>query len=95
MKKTLFFSGVILIIILGLFIVFNVSKKSSNKLSSQSAKIKIVTTLFPLYDFAKTIGGNRVEVSLLLPPGVEAHTYEPKPSDIVKNSGSGYFYLHW
>lgn len=50
----------------------------------KSAKIKLITTLFPLYDFAKNIGQDRVEVTLLLPPGVEAHSFEPKPSDIVK-----------
>ncbi|MBM4128819.1 MAG: zinc-binding protein [Nitrospira sp.] len=47
-------------------------------------KLKVVTTLFPLYDFAKTIGGKNVEVTLLLPPGVEPHSYEPKPADILK-----------
>jgi zinc transport system substrate-binding protein len=50
----------------------------------KAAKIKLVATLFPLYDFAKNIGQDRVEVTLLLPPGVEAHSFEPKPSDIVK-----------
>lgn len=91
MKKTIFFSGVVLIIIFGLVIVFNISKKSKNNPINQAAKIKIVTTLFPLYDFAKTIGGDRVEVSLLLPPGVEAHSFEPKPSDIVKISKADIF----
>lgn len=47
-------------------------------------RISVVTTLFPLYDFTKAIGGERVEVSLLLPPGVESHAFEPKPSDIVR-----------
>jgi zinc transport system substrate-binding protein len=50
----------------------------------KSPKIKLVTTLFPLFDFAKNIGQDRVEVTLLLPPGVEAHSFEPRPSDIVK-----------
>ena len=49
-----------------------------------TSKINIITTLFPLYDFAKIIGGDKVNVSLLLPPGVEAHDFEPKPSDILK-----------
>ncbi|MCX5868887.1 MAG: metal ABC transporter substrate-binding protein [Proteobacteria bacterium] len=48
------------------------------------AKIKIVTTIFPLYDFARNVGRERVEVSLLLPPGVEAHAFEPRPSDLKK-----------
>ena len=47
-------------------------------------KLKVITTLFPLYDMAKSIGADKSDVSLLLPPGVEAHSFEPKPSDIVK-----------
>jgi len=47
-------------------------------------KLKVITTLFPLYDMAKSIGVDKSDVSLLLPPGVEAHSFEPKPSDIVK-----------
>lgn len=46
-------------------------------------KILAVTTLFPLYDFAKNVGGDRAEVTLLLPPGVEPHGFEPRPSDIM------------
>jgi zinc transport system substrate-binding protein len=47
-------------------------------------KIQIITTLFPLYDFAKNIGQDKVEVVLLLPPGVEPHSFEPKPDDVVR-----------
>jgi zinc transport system substrate-binding protein len=59
--------------------------------AGQAGKVKVIATLFPLYDFARTIGQDRVEVSLLLPPGVEAHSFEPKPSDIVKISGTDLF----
>lgn len=47
-------------------------------------KLRVVTTLFPLYDFARTVGGDRVEVHLLLPPGVEPHSFEPRPEDVVR-----------
>jgi len=47
-------------------------------------KVKVVTTLFPLYDMARSVGAEQAEVTLLLPPGAEAHSFEPKPSDIVK-----------
>lgn len=47
-------------------------------------KLEIVTTLFPTYDFARQIGKDRVNVTLLLPPGIEAHTFEPKPADMVR-----------
>jgi zinc transport system substrate-binding protein len=80
MKKMLFFAGIIVIILLGIFAVSNLFRKPEKGIQ----KLTVVTTLFPLYDFAKTIGGDKVEVSLLLPPGVEAHSFEPKPSDIAK-----------
>lgn len=51
---------------------------------SSKAKVEVVTTLFPTYDFAKQIGKDKVNVSLLLPPGVESHTFEPRPQDIVR-----------
>ena len=50
----------------------------------EQGTVQVVTTLFPLYDFSRQIGGDRVSVNLLLPPGVEAHVYEPTPRDIVR-----------
>jgi zinc transport system substrate-binding protein len=47
-------------------------------------RITVVTTLFPLYDFARAVGQDQVEVTLLLPPGVEAHSFEPRPADMVR-----------
>lgn len=45
-------------------------------------KIEVVTTIFPLYDFVRAVGGDRVEIRLLIAPGTEVHTFDPKPSDI-------------
>lgn len=67
------------------------NKREENKIEESGNQTQIVTTLFPLYDMAKKIGGEKVEVSLLLPPGVEAHSYEPKPSDILKINNSDVF----
>jgi zinc transport system substrate-binding protein len=46
--------------------------------------LTIVTTLFPLYDFTRSIAGDKADVHLLLPPGTEAHSFEPKPSDMAR-----------
>ncbi len=46
--------------------------------------ISIVTTGFAEYDFAREIVGDKGDVTMLLSPGEESHTYEPTPSDIVK-----------
>lgn len=56
---------------------------SGNEKEKSGKKISIVTTLFPDYDFARQIAGDKAEVTLLLDPGVEAHDYDPSPSDII------------
>ena len=47
-------------------------------------RLQVVTTLFPLYDFARAIAGDRADVSLLLPPGAEPHSFDPQPDDILR-----------
>ena len=59
----------------------------------ESDKIKVVTTIFPLMEFAQEVGGERVEVSMLLPPGADIHSWRPKPSDILNLSQSDLFIL--
>lgn len=46
--------------------------------------VRIVTTLFPAYDFAREIAGERASVCLLVPPGSEAHSFEPTAQDILR-----------
>lgn len=54
-------------------------------------KLLITATLFPQYDFCKQIVGDKAEVVLLLPPGMESHNYEPSVADIKKISESDLF----
>lgn len=51
--------------------------------AEQESALKVTATLFPQYDFAREVGGELVSVELLLPPGVESHSYEPSPADII------------
>jgi zinc transport system substrate-binding protein len=60
-----------------------VSACSRQKQAGNTGKLKVVTTLFPLYDFARNIGMESVEVDLILPPGVEPHSFEPKPDTML------------
>jgi zinc transport system substrate-binding protein len=46
--------------------------------------LKVMNTIFPLQEFAGAVGGDKVQAELLLPPGAEAHNWEPKPSDFGK-----------
>jgi len=74
---------VILFIFIVLSGVFSACAKRGEE-PAQMKKLKVITTLFPIYDMAQNIGADKAEVSLLLPPGMEAHSFEPKSGDIVK-----------
>lgn len=47
-------------------------------------KLSVYTSLYPYQFFAEQIGGGRVEVHNLVPPGAEPHEFEPTPKDVVK-----------
>jgi len=75
-----------------IFIIFIFALLPRAPASAQPpSKLKVVASLFPLQDFARKVGGDRVQVVLLLPPGAEAHTWEPKPSDVFKISQADIF----
>lgn len=58
---------------------------------ADGGKLQIVTTLFPYYDFARAIAQDRADVTLLLSPGREAHSFEPTPLDAVTISKADVF----
>ena len=64
-------------------ITFSSCNTESESVNKNSDGISIVTTIFPYYEFARNIAGNKADVKLLLSPGSEPHSYEPSPSDIV------------
>lgn len=53
-------------------------------LKDNTDKIQVSATLFPQYDFTREIAGDKAEVTLLLPAGMDSHSYEPTPSDIIQ-----------
>lgn len=59
--------------------------------SSDPSKIHAVTTIFPPYDFLREIGGEHLEVTMLLKPGAESHSFEPTPKDMIAVSESDLF----
>lgn len=65
----------------------NVSTESE----TDSGKLTVVATLFPQYDFAREIAGDKADIQLLLPPGMESHSYEPTPGDIITIHNSDVF----
>jgi zinc transport system substrate-binding protein len=46
-------------------------------------RLPVTASFYPLYEFASRVGGERVAVRSLVPPGVEPHDYEPTPQDVA------------
>ena len=78
MKKKI----IIIIIVLGLIFLTGCNKNESDN------KLKITSTSFPGYDFARAITKDNANIKMLLKPGAEMHNFEPTPQDIkdIKNS---------
>jgi zinc transport system substrate-binding protein len=51
---------------------------------ADQARLKVVASIFPLSEFARAVAGDRAEVSLLLPPGAEIHTWQPSARQILR-----------
>lgn len=67
-----------LLVMGSLFILMFVLTACQGSLATREKPL-VVTTLFPQYDIANTLAGDLADVRLILPPGVDAHTFEPTP----------------
>lgn len=68
--------------------------KNSNQTSTSKDQLKIVTTIFPEYDWVREILGDKTEhaeLTMLLDNGVDLHSYQPTAEDIMKISGCDLF----
>lgn len=70
----------VVICVLCLFLLCGCTAK---KPQSTDSKPTVVATIFPLYDFARAVGGECVNVKMLIKPGSEVHEYDPLPSDMA------------
>lgn len=74
----------VVVSVLGIFVALLSGCQDTKKPAVQASRPVVITTLFPLYDFARIIAGDRMDVQLLLPPGVEPHHFEPRPDDLAR-----------
>ncbi len=66
------------------------NKSASDK---KDGTLTIYTTMYPLEYFTERIGGKHVEVSSIIPPGADAHTYEPSTKKMVEiTEGDAFVY---
>ena len=90
-KKEIYKYIKIITLCLSVFGVMVIGGCSSEDEKEENNKLSIVTTLFPQYDFARQITGDKADITLLLKPGIEAHDYDPSVSDMVKINDADLF----
>lgn len=49
----------------------------------QDDRLSVVTTIFPYYDFVRQVAGDRVKLKLIVPAGMDSHSFEPTPADMA------------
>ena len=63
------------------------SDSSSNPLKGADAsgdtRLNVVTTLFPYYDFLRQIAGDSIRLTMVVPAGMDSHSFEPTPADMI------------
>lgn len=62
--------------------------------NSDGEKMKVVTTIYPVYEFVRQVGGDKVEVTMLLKPGVEPHDWEPTARELAEIKKAKVFFYH-
>lgn len=73
----------ILSLIISIATIFTLTACSTNA-AQDNGKLQVVTTLFPQYDLVRAVTGENADITLLLTPGAESHSYEPTAADIAK-----------
>lgn len=75
--------GLLLLLAFSAVFVSGCAKENTEHGLDGEEKLRVVTTIFPQYDFVRQTAGDKVDLKMLLKPGEESHSYEPTPKDII------------
>ncbi|MGC1120566.1 MAG: zinc ABC transporter substrate-binding protein [Candidatus Methanofastidiosia archaeon] len=56
-----------------------------------TGKIGVIVSILPQAEFAEKVGGDRVNVTVMIPPGASPHSYEPAPSQLTQVSNASLY----
>lgn len=74
-----------------LLVVFCSVACNNEKKNIGEKKVKVSASIIPIADFVRQIGGDYVEVNIVIPPGANPHVFEPSPEQLVNFSDSDIF----
>lgn len=77
-----------ILVSIGIVGVFLFSGQPERPRALEAQRIHVAATIYPLYDFARTVAGDAADVLLILPPGASPHTFEITPRQLEELQGS-------
>jgi len=72
------------VFLIGTFISISCTRKADKDVNEE--KIRVVVSILPQAEFVERVGGDRVKVTVMVPPGASPHTYEPTPGQLEEIS---------
>ena len=75
-----FFCGAAL---LGALLLSGCHARVQDNEEEEDGRLHVVATLFPYYDFARQIGQVGIQLTMVVPAGMDSHSFEPTPADIL------------
>lgn len=82
------------VIILTMVVIVTLTGCNKPATDTEKGKIKVVATIYPVYEFVRQVGGDKVDVTMLLPPGAEPHDWEPTAKDLVRIKATKLFFYN-
>ena len=74
----------ILLLLLCFPVLFTVCGQNNTQTEgNNNGKLSIVTTIFPYYDFTRQVAGDKADIKLIVPAGMDTHSFEPVASDMI------------
>lgn len=64
---------------------------NDSEMSNSSQKILVVASVLPQKEFVDAVGGDKVQTVIMVPPGADPHTYEPKASQLQQMANAGMY----
>jgi zinc transport system substrate-binding protein len=81
-KKRIALSLVLFIALVATIVALMRNEKQPD--GDTGGKLAVIASYYPLYDFAKQVGGNKAVVTSMTPAGAEPHDYEPAPRTLAR-----------
>jgi zinc transport system substrate-binding protein len=71
-----------------------IGNQGTTSLNTNQDKLEVYTSFYPIYDFVNKIGKDIIDVSTIVPPGIEPHDFEPTPKQIIELQNSDVIFIN-